>query len=138
MKTAEQWLTEYSATHQNPLNQRIHKVCVPLIFWSVISILWIYPFATILVFPLILFYFSLGFRYGLAMTAMIIFSCIITALLQSVGASIPWVAGSVFVAAWIGQFYGHQVEGKKPSFFDDILFLAIGPLWTLRKLKLTS
>jgi len=37
----------------------------------------------------------------------------------------------VFVAAWIGQFYGHKVEGKKPSFFKDLQFLLIGPAWLL-------
>ena len=37
----------------------------------------------------------------------------------------------LFVAAWIGQFIGHRIEGKKPSFFKDILFLLVGPLWIL-------
>lgn len=37
----------------------------------------------------------------------------------------------VFVIAWIGQFVGHQIEGKKPSFFKDLQFLLIGPLWLL-------
>ena len=36
---------------------------------------------------------------------------------------------AVFVIAWIGQFYGHKVEGKKPSFLEDLAFLLIGPLW---------
>jgi uncharacterized membrane protein YGL010W len=31
----------------------------------------------------------------------------------------------------VGQFIGHKIEGKKPSFFKDILFLLIGPLWLL-------
>ena len=38
---------------------------------------------------------------------------------------------SLFVLAWIGQFYGHKVEGKKPSFFKDLQFLLIGPLWCM-------
>jgi uncharacterized membrane protein YGL010W len=38
---------------------------------------------------------------------------------------------SVFVIAWIGQFVGHKIEGKKPSFFDDLRFLLIGPLFVL-------
>lgn len=37
----------------------------------------------------------------------------------------------VFVVAWIGQFYGHKVEGKKPSFLKDIQFLMIGPAWLM-------
>jgi uncharacterized membrane protein YGL010W len=37
----------------------------------------------------------------------------------------------VFVLAWIGQFVGHRIEGKKPSFFEDLRFLLIGPLFVL-------
>ncbi|MGZ3240496.1 MAG: Mpo1 family 2-hydroxy fatty acid dioxygenase, partial [Burkholderiaceae bacterium] len=47
----------------------------------------------------------------------------------------------VFVIAWIGQFIGHHIEGKKPSFFDDLRFLLIGPLFVLgflyRRLRIT-
>lgn len=39
------------------------------------------------------------------------------------------ISVAVFVIAWIGQFIGHKIEGKKPSFFKDIQFLLIGPLW---------
>jgi uncharacterized membrane protein YGL010W len=38
---------------------------------------------------------------------------------------------AVFVLAWIGQFIGHKIEGKKPSFFEDVRFLLIGPLFVL-------
>jgi uncharacterized membrane protein YGL010W len=44
---------------------------------------------------------------------------------------ISQVALSVFIVAWIGQFVGHKIEGKKPSFFDDLRFLLIGPLFVL-------
>ena len=44
------------------------------------------------------------------------------------------LALGVFVVAWIGQFIGHKVEGHRPSFLTDVVFLLIGPLWTLRKL----
>jgi uncharacterized membrane protein YGL010W len=37
----------------------------------------------------------------------------------------------LFVLAWIGQFVGHKIEGKKPSFFQDVVFLLIGPAWLL-------
>ena len=38
---------------------------------------------------------------------------------------------TMFVIAWIGQFLGHQIEGAKPSFLEDIQFLLIGPAWLL-------
>ncbi len=37
----------------------------------------------------------------------------------------------IFVVAWIGQFIGHHIEGKKPSFLKDLQFLLIGPAWLL-------
>jgi uncharacterized membrane protein YGL010W len=50
------------------------------------------------------------------------------------------VSLTVFVLAWIGQFIGHKIEGKKPSFFDDLRYLLIGPLFVLavlyRRLKI--
>jgi len=41
------------------------------------------------------------------------------------------LALGVFVIAWILQFIGHAVEGKRPSFFTDVRFLLIGPAWLL-------
>jgi len=39
----------------------------------------------------------------------------------------------VFALAWIGQFVGHKLEGKKPSFLKDLQFLLIGPIWVVFK-----
>ena len=44
-----------------------------------------------------------------------------------------WLGVGVFVVAWIGQFIGHKIEGKRPSFLTDLVYLLIGPIWTLRK-----
>jgi uncharacterized membrane protein YGL010W len=41
------------------------------------------------------------------------------------------VAIAVFVAAWAGQFVGHRIEGKQPSFVEDVRFLLVGPAWPL-------
>ena len=40
---------------------------------------------------------------------------------------------AIFVAAWIAQFVGHKIEGKKPSFFEDLRFLWVSPLYLLSK-----
>ena len=40
----------------------------------------------------------------------------------------------VFVVAWIAQFVGHKIEGRKPSFLTDLTYLLIGPAWVLAKL----
>lgn len=51
---------------------------------------------------------------------------------QKTGGPALWlVCLAIFVLSWIGQFVGHKVEGKKPSFVDDLKFLLIGPIWLL-------
>lgn len=107
-------------------------VCVPAIFWSIVALMLATPWTTALMIPPLVFYFRLGWRYGILMLALIIF-CVSVALgIQVTGLNLEMVALTVFTLAWVGQFYGHKVEGAKPSFFEDVLFLLIGPLWTLK------
>ncbi|HXG27873.1 MAG TPA: Mpo1-like protein [Nevskiales bacterium] len=44
------------------------------------------------------------------------------------------VAGGLWPAAWFVQLVGHNIEGAKPSFFDELVFLLIGPLFVLEEL----
>jgi uncharacterized membrane protein YGL010W len=69
-------------------------------------------------------------------------SAVILGILALLPQALVWqVSLAVFVVAWIGQFIGHKIEGKKPSFFDDVRFLLIGPLFVLsflyRRLKIS-
>jgi len=143
MRTADEWFNEYSATHQNSLNQKIHYVCVPAIFWSVAALISVIPVPssfptwlnwTVLIFiPVLGFYASIGLKYFFMMMMASIVTVLSVYVLANAGISIGPVALLIFVVAWIGQFYGHKVEGKKPSFFTDLLFLLIGPLWVIEK-----
>ncbi len=136
MKQLNQLLDKYSESHQNPLNQKIHKVCVPLIEWSVLGLLWVIPvpeFFGDLRWTHLFVAVSLGF-YARFKNFKVIMASIILMLPFWIYISVnpPYVLETsiiVFVLAWIGQFYGHKVEGKKPSFFEDLFFLLIGPLW---------
>lgn len=138
MKTAEEWLKEYSATHRNPINKRIHTVCVPAILFSVLGGAWHLPFGSfpwmnggiLLSVLALLFYASLGFRPFLVMLATLGAMILAIAALEW-GTSLPMLSiyGAIFLVAWIGQFIGHHYEGKSPSFFQDLQFLLIGPLW---------
>jgi uncharacterized membrane protein YGL010W len=53
--------------------------------------------------------------------------------LDAGGVLVP-VSVVVFVVAWVFQFIGHRIEGKKPSFFEDLQYLWVGPLFVLSKL----
>ncbi|MFC4891941.1 DUF962 domain-containing protein [Pseudofrancisella aestuarii] len=124
-------LDEYASSHQNKTNQFIHSICVPAILFSILGILWsISPWVALVAIVLsLLFYATLSVKYTIAM---IIVSIIMLAVI-SVIPHIFFVSILVFVVSWIFQFYGHYLEGKNPSFLEDIQFLLIGPLWVLKK-----
>jgi uncharacterized membrane protein YGL010W len=134
MKTLDQWLTQYSVSHQNKTNQQIHKLCVPLIFFSVLGMLWDWQYldvrAAYVVAALgMAFYIRLGTKVALLMLAQIaLFFAILTFWSQQ-QPSVFLPSLGLLVFGWAGQFLGHKVEGKKPSFFEDLQFLLIGPIW---------
>lgn len=146
MKTANQWLAEYGENHQNETNEIIHWICVPAIFFSVLGLLWNIPLfgnrvpgsfsdwinpASLFVLLAFIYYLSLSGSLALGMLVIaFIFLFLNFEIEKSLGKT--WeVALTVFVIAWIGQFIGHKIEGKKPSFFKDMQFLLIGPMWLL-------
>jgi len=124
-------LARYGESHRNPVNELIHIVCIPAIVFSLLGILWaIHPVVPLLVVAVALVYYSkLSRAFALGMAVMAGAMLVLLAMLPD-GTVLPTAIG-VFVAAWIGQFVGHHIEGKKPSFFDDLRFLLIGPLFVL-------
>ncbi|KYG68264.1 hypothetical protein AZI87_03125 [Bdellovibrio bacteriovorus] len=140
MKSLEQWFSEYSESHQNPKNQLIHKICVPLIFFSIVGLLIQIPLSMgpirvgeVLIAIALGWYMTLGAQAFLVMLAQVILSYVLTYALSQLGNPV-YILSVIFVLAWIGQFKGHQIEGKKPSFFKDLQFLLIGPLWVVQSL----
>ena len=129
IKTINEWLDEYSESHQDKTNKAIHWVCVPAILFSIIGILAHFSAlltALILVLTFV-FYARLDLVLAVAMAALLaVMAWLIFILPVGVGFYI-----AIFVLAWIGQFYGHKVEGKKPSFLKDLQFLLIGPVWCM-------
>ena len=133
-------LAKYSESHLNHTNELIHFVCVPVIVFSLLGIIWyVHPLAAMAVTVAALaYYFQLSKPFALGMLAMSVPMLWVLSLLPR-PIVLP-LSIAIFVLAWIGQFIGHQIEGKKPSFLDDLRFLLIGPLFVLsflyRRLKL--
>lgn len=127
----DQLLSRYAESHQNPVNELIHCVCVPAIVLSLLGLCWtISPAVALVVAAAALaYYLSLSPPFAVGMLAMSAVMMVILARLPAT-AVLP-LSVAVFVAAWIGQFIGHRIEGKKPSFFEDLRFLLIGPLFVL-------
>ena len=150
MKSLDQWFDEYAVSHQNRTNQKIHYLCVPAIFFSIVGMLMSIPTTTLqslfgLGNPLIenwatvLLVFVLAFYLRLSVIMflkMLLFSAICVVGNYYLGQLVPlfYASLTIFVLAWIGQFYGHKLEGKKPSFMKDLQFLLIGPAWVFEKL----
>ncbi len=129
MKPIAQWFDEYGDSHRNPTNKLLHWICVPLITFSVLGLCWaLHPLAAVLVVLLALgFYLLLSWQLALVMLLLSVLALWLLSLMPQVF----WPSVGIFVLAWIGQFVGHHIEGKKPSFFQDLQFLLIGPVWLL-------
>lgn len=145
MKSADEWFAEYGESHQHPVNKVIHWICVPLIFWSIVAILWELPtpealrawpgpmnWAVIASILILGWYFVMNRTLALGMLVFAVACLWISWLIDAFAGWPLWIiAVIVFATAWAGQFYGHHLEGKKPSFFKDLQFLLIGPAWLL-------
>ena len=146
-KTADQWFSEYGECHQNKTNKQIHWLCVPLIVASILGLLWDVPtpdfmrripflnWSTLIVAASLIFYFRLSLPLAIGMLIFSIGVIGVIASFESLNIAPVWqLSLLVFVLAWIGQAIGHRIEGKKPSFFADLTFLLIGPIWLLSAL----
>ncbi|NKI34722.1 DUF962 domain-containing protein [Wenzhouxiangella sp. XN79A] len=139
MRSADEWLDEYGQSHRNPTNKLIHWICVPLIVWSVTALIWAIPspfewlnWAVLVAVLAEAWYLALSPALAVGL-AVFLALCLALCWLIDTQIALPlWqIALAVFVLAWIGQFIGHHIEGKKPSFFKDIQFLLVGPAWLM-------
>ena len=144
-----EWFDEYGLSHQHPTNVLIHKICVPTITVTVVAMLWSLPIIpknirnaitvnnvgllnpSLVFIPVLAFYWNLSPTMAITMGILSIILVSLLVVMEKNRMPIFRLALVVFILAWIGQFIGHELEGKKPAFFKDLQFLLIGPLWTL-------
>ncbi len=144
-RAIDRYFANYGDDHRHPLNVTIHWICVPLIVWAVVALLWTIPVPSTLLRPgawaglfmlaAVLWYYRHSRVLGLAMAAAFALVGLLTGwLFVQLGVrGLLYLAIGVFVVAWIGQFIGHAVEGRRPSFFTDIFYLLVGPAWLMGK-----
>lgn len=132
-RRVDQLLAHYGESHRNPRNERIHFVAIPLIMASLLGLIWAaHPWlAYAFVGASLVYYARLSVVFLLAMAVL---SALALWFVGSLGALLLPVSVMVFVAAWIAQFIGHKIEGRKPSFFEDLQYLWVGPLFVLARL----
>lgn len=148
MRSLQTWFDEYAESHRHSTNVAIHWVCVPLIMFATLGLAFALPrpelfaavgprlgnWAMLLIVLALGWYARQSWRLALGMA-------LVTALMVAAMhplARLPWpfwwTCLAIFVAAWLGQFVGHRIEGRKPSFLKDLAFLLVGPAWLLAKL----
>ncbi|HEU4812807.1 MAG TPA: Mpo1-like protein [Xanthomonadaceae bacterium] len=141
----DRWFARYAADHRHPANVAIHWLAVPAILWSVVALLWCIPvpgtwfnaglWAALAMFAAWMFYYRASRSLGFGMLAVLVAMAWLTRWLHDwLGTDgLLWTAVAVFVIAWIAQFIGHKVEGRRPSFLTDLTYLLVGPAWLLSK-----
>jgi uncharacterized membrane protein YGL010W len=130
MRPVDTLFGRYGGYHKHPTNKAIHWICVPLIVWSVMGLLWsAAPLAAyIAIAAALAFYFWLSPPIALGMA--VVLAAMLLAL-PSLGERALLVSAAVFVVAWIGQFIGHAIERSRPSFLEDVRSFLVGPAWLL-------
>ena len=148
MRKIDSLLAEYGESHQNETNKAIHWICVPLIFFSIVGLIASIPsgflsslvggnslyanWATVMLVAALIYYITLSIPLSIGMLVFGLLCLYFVNQIVLANVAPLWVVSiAIFVLAWIGQFYGHKVEGKKPSFLKDIQFLMIGPAWLM-------
>jgi uncharacterized membrane protein YGL010W len=144
MRSVDQWLEEYGESHRNPVNKALHWICVPPIVMTVLGLLWSIPvpdafaalspwmnWATLAATGALAYYALLSPALALGLVPVLLALLAVVTWLDSLAWPLWLSCLAIFVVAWVGQFVGHAIEGRRPSFFKDVQFLLIGPLWLL-------
>lgn len=148
MRKIDALLHEYGLSHQNEINKTIHWICVPAIFFSIVGLIFSIPagplemltpflngfanWATLVLLVVLIYYVSISPPLALGMLFFSALCLALANLIQLVSPVPLWLLSIlIFVVAWVFQFYGHKIEGKKPSFLKDVQFLLIGPAWLM-------
>lgn len=134
-RKVDQLLARYEESHRDPRNERIHFVAIPLIMLSLIGLLYtLHPWiAYAFILASMVYYARLSTPFLAAMAGL---SVLGLALVYAMGEYRLTLSVAIFVGAWIAQFVGHKMEGRKPSFFEDLQYLWVGPIFVLSKLFL--
>lgn len=134
-RKVDQLLAHYETSHRNPTNEKIHFVAIPLIMFSLLGLLFaLHPWvAYAFVLASMAYYARLSMVF---LATMALLSVLGLAGIHALGEHVLTVSIVIFVGAWIAQFIGHKIEGKKPSFFEDLQYLWVGPIFVVSKLFL--
>ncbi|RTE86635.1 MULTISPECIES: DUF962 domain-containing protein [Gammaproteobacteria] len=141
MKNVVEQLANYACYHRDGKNIATHFVGIPLIVIAIVALLSRPAFefagidltpALIVVALAVIYYLFLDLALGIVMGALLYGTLILGSWFASME-TVMWLTYGIglFVVGWVFQFVGHFFEGRKPAFVDDIVGLAIGPLFVV-------
>ena len=150
MKPLTEQLVQYASYHRDRRNILTHFVGIPMIVLSVSTLLArpvlgqmpaggsamldVTPALLVAVVAAV-YYLRLDLRYGVVMAMWLAASNHVGRLLALESTAMWLGAGAgLFVVGWAIQFLGHAWEGRKPAFVDDLIGLAMGPLFVVAEL----
>jgi uncharacterized membrane protein YGL010W len=140
VKSLEENLTQYAAYHRDRRNIATHFAGIPMIVFAVVLALetaafsvggWTFSVAALVALAACVYYLWLDRMFGVTMAVVLFLMCAGASELEArwgTGGALG-AAAAIFVAGWALQFLGHKYEGMKPAFYDDVMQLAIGPLF---------
>ena len=132
MSVLTRLLESYEKNHQNPINEAIHIIAIPLIMFSILGMTAAFDiFLEYILVGIVLFYYLKLSK--IAALLMLVWLLIYLGLVALLKPYIIEISLLLFVLGWILQFLGHFIEGKRPSFFEDLRYFLIGPLFVVQK-----
>lgn len=132
-RKVDRLLAHYGESHRHPTNEAIHLIAIPAIMLSIVGLLFaLHPWVAYVFLAASLVYYA-QLRSTAFFVTMAIGTVVLVAAVHAMGSLVLPISAAVFVVAWIFQFIGHKIEGRKPSFFEDIQYLWVGPLFVLSR-----
>lgn len=144
----EKVIRDYESYHKDPLNIKIHVICVPLIILSVVGMLNAIPIAwgPVRIGHIVC---SLYFSYYIVYARPYLLPCFaLFAALIAADFQLAWLSTqlylafhvSLFVVCWIVQLWGHKKEGNKPAFIDNketgLHSIFMAPILVIRHIRI--
>ena len=132
MSVLTRLLESYEKNHQNPINEAIHIIAIPLIMFSILGMTAAFDIFLEYILVGIVFFYYLKLS-KIAALLMLVWLLIYLGLVVLLKPYIIEISVLLFAFGWILQFLGHFIEGKRPSFFEDLRYFLIGPLFVVQK-----
>jgi len=148
----------YTASHQNPINKVINRICIPVVVFGLLGLTYSIPFphlaflgpyASYINWVSLVIAFSIYFY--MKISPILSYIMLLVEFLmgygimqladwqKSAGPGMPVVCFLILMTAYLLQFIGQTIERKRYSFTNSIKFQFYGPIWLvsllLQKLK---